>query len=172
MTTRKPITLIPAHPDDLPRFKRALQEAFAVAVIAEFGALPDGPIPSDADLDASFAAPGAEVLHIVGAEGRIGGAVVSIDRETHRNALDLLFLSTPGRGDGLAAWRAIEARYPMTRVWITHTPHFEKRNIHFYVNKCGFKIVAFYGAHHPDPHRPSTDDLPGGGEMFRFEKVM
>lgn len=168
----EPISLHVARADDLPSFKRALQEAFAVAVVAEFGALPDGPIPSDRDLDETFAAPGAEVLHIVGAGGRIGGAVVTIDRATHHNTLDLLFLSTPGRGYGLAAWRAIEARYPETRLWTTHTPYFEKRNIHFYVNKCGFRIVEFFCARHPDPHRPGPGDLPGPDEAFRFEKVM
>ncbi len=54
----------------------------------------------------------------------------------------------------------------------THTPYFEKRNIHFYVNVCGFRIVEFFGAHHPDPHGPGQSDLPGDGEAFRFEKVM
>ena len=42
---------------------------------------------------------------------------------------------------GYRAWQAIEQAYPATRVWVTHTPYFEKRNIHFYVNKCDFKIA-------------------------------
>ena len=58
--------------------------------------------------------------------------------------------------------------YPKIRVWETVTPYFEKRNIHFYVNRCGFKIVEFYNEHHKDPN--STDG--GLDEMFRFEKVM
>ncbi|BAQ48333.1 MULTISPECIES: GNAT family N-acetyltransferase [Methylobacterium] len=172
--TTDTVTLAPAHPDDLPAFKRELQEAFAIAVVAEFGALPDGPIPSDDDLDATLAHPGAVVLRIR-YEGRVvGGAVVTIDRETHRNALDLFFI-TPGahgRGLGRRAWFAIERHFPQTRVWETHTPYFEKRNIHFYVNVCGFRIVEFFGAHHPDPHGPGQSDLPGDGEAFRFEKVM
>ena len=40
------------------------------------------------------------------------------------------------------------------------------------VNVCGFRIVEFFSAHHPDPHGPGQDDLPGDGEAFRFEKVM
>ncbi|MBQ2497742.1 MAG: N-acetyltransferase, partial [Prevotella sp.] len=61
--------------------------------------------------------------------------------------------------------------HPEIRVWETHTPYFEKRNIHFYVNRCGFHIVEFFNAHHPDPHDPDShgDDNDG---MFRFEKVM
>jgi len=52
---------------------------------------------------------------------------------------------------------------------------FEKRNIHFYVNKCGFHIVEFFNGLHPDPRDPETgyaEDSEDGGEMFRFEKVM
>lgn len=173
MTTDS-VSLAVAEADDLPAFKRELQDAFAVAVIAEFGDLPDGPIPSDSELDESMSAPGAEVLRILCDGRKIGGAVVAIDRETHRNSLDLFFLSSPdrGRGLGLKAWKAIERRYPETRVWITHTPYFEKRNIHFYVNKCGFRIVAFFSDRHPDPHGPGPSGLPDDGEAFLFEKIM
>ncbi|WP_288580782.1 GNAT family N-acetyltransferase [uncultured Methylobacterium sp.] len=172
--TTDTVTLAPAHPDDLPAFKRELQEAFAIAVVAEFGALPDGPIPSDDDLDATLAHPGAVVLRIRHEGRAVGGAVVTIDRETHRNALDLFFISpgAHGRGLGRRAWFAIERHFPQTRVWETHTPYFEKRNIHFYVNVCGFRIVEFFSPHHPNPHGPGQDDLPGDGEAFRFEKVM
>ena len=57
----------------------------------------------------------------------------------------------------------------------TVTPYFEKRNIHFYVNRCGFHIVEFFNSHHPDLNDPDrTEELdeqfPDG--MFRFEKRM
>lgn len=55
--------------------------------------------------------------------------------------------------------------------WETVTPYFEKRNIHFYVNRCGFHIVEFFNSHHPDPNDPDGDNLMNDG-MFRFEKVM
>ena len=63
-------------------------------------------------------------------------------------------------------------------VWETVTPYFEKRNIHFYVNRCGFHIVEFYNSHHPDPPDPETgeenryDGDDGFDGMFRFEKRM
>jgi hypothetical protein len=172
--TRQKITLAVAEPADLPAFKRELQEAFAVAVVEEFGSLPDGPIPSDEDLDASISAPGAVTLRILCDARTVGGAVVTIDEATHRNSLDLFFISvgSHGRGMGHAAWQAIEARYPDTLVWQTYTPYFEKRNIHFYLNKCGFRIVEFFNRHHPDAHRPAPSDLPGDDDGFRFEKVM
>lgn len=58
----------------------------------------------------------------------------------------------------------------------TVTPYFEKRNIHFYVNRCGFHIVEFFNSHHPDPNEienyaPENDEQFSDG-MFRFEKIM
>lgn len=160
---------------DLPRFRKDLQEAFAIAVVEEFGSVgDDGPIPSDSDLQASFEAPNA-IVHRILENGRwVGGAVVSIDPDAHRNSLDLFFVRADslGRGIGRQAWRAIEQRYPETRVWTTHTPYFEKRNIHFYVNVCGFSIVEYFNDRHPDPSHPTDLDLPGDGGMFRFEKQL
>ena len=74
------------------------------------------------------------------------------------------------KGIGQKVWKMIEEKYPNIKVWQTFTPYFEKRNIHFYVNKCGFHIVEFYNPHHPDPNGPC--DTPGGEYFFRFEKVM
>ncbi|WP_434623745.1 GNAT family N-acetyltransferase [Azospirillum sp. B2RO_4] len=168
------VSLATVGPGDLPAFKSDMEASFAVAVIEELGCLPEDSIPRGSELDESMNAPGTELLHILCDGQRVGGAVVVIDEATQRNSLDLLFLSPAqhGRGLGFKAWMAIERRYPGTLVWETHTPYFEKRNIHFYVNKCGFKIVEFFGARHPDPHWPGPSGLPGGGEMFRFEKVM
>ncbi len=60
-------------------------------------------------------------------------------------------------------------------VWETVTPYFETRNIHFYVNRCGFHIVEYYNKYHKDPNENdesgegTQDDMDG---MFRFEKRM
>lgn len=168
------VTLDIASEEDLPRFRKDLQAAFAIAVVETFGSVDEGPIPPDDDVAASFTAPNA-VVHRILEDGRwVGGAVVSIDAETQRNSLDFFYVRADrsGRGIGRKAWRAIEATYPDTQVWITHTPYFEKRNIHLYVNVCGFHIVEYHHAGHPDPHRPNEPDLPGDDGMFRFEKRM
>ena len=61
-------------------------------------------------------------------------------------------------------------------VWETVTPYFEQRNIHFYVNRCGFHIVEFFNKYHPDQNDPEMcaeeldKQFPDG--MFRFEKVI
>ena len=105
----------------------------------------------------------------------VGGVVIHTDG-MGRGTLDLLCVApcAHGNGVGYAAWQAIERLHPEILVWETVTPYFEKRNIHFYVNRCGFHIVEFFNSHHPDPNEPDipyseTDD---GDGMFRFEKHM
>ena len=64
----------------------------------------------------------------------------------------------------------------LTKIWETVTPYFEKRNIHFYVNRCGFKIVEFWNQNHPDTHKceefTESELSIGYDESFRFEKIM
>lgn len=170
------INLLIAPPNSWDAFRLALQDAFSVAAVAELGLPLDEPIPSDEDIAQSLRAPGAVAHWIMAGGQRVGGAVVCIDEHTGRNTLSFFFVSTQqqSRGLGLQAWRAIEHAYPTTKVWETVTPYFEKRNIHFYVNKCGFKIVEFYNRSHPDPHHlpGPTEEGDGSDEMFRFEKTM
>ena len=91
---------------------------------------------------------------------------------------DLLFVSPAvhSKGIGYAAWCAVEKLYPEVKVWETVTPYFEQRNIHFYVNRCGFHIVEFFNKYHQDPNDPEMcsekldEQFPDG--MFRFEKVI
>lgn len=174
-----PVQLVEARPDEYPDFARRLQRAFTDAAVHELGVDPDEPIPSDEDVWQTLRAPGAQVLHVTREDRPVGGMVVSIDEHTQLNSLDFFFVDgdQQGQGTGVLAWRAVEARYPDTRVWTTLTPYFEQRNIHFYVNRCGFAIVEFFHPGHPDPHdhRASPGDSQDGDgtdHMFRFEKVM
>ena len=50
---------------------------------------------------------------------------------------------------------------------------FDKRNIHFYINKCGFQIDEFW-CEHFKPTKEVPDETPDEGpdEMFHFIKVM
>lgn len=164
--------------DEFPAFKKKLQEAFTSAAKRQLPGISDEPIPSNQDIEESFYSPKAETYHIIHQGKKVGGVVVSIDKETHHNSLDLFFISTEHHNSGLgyAAWNAIEARYPEAEVWETVTPYFEKRNIHFYVNKCGFHIVEFYNEQNPDPYCNNRhgNEMPESLEdgMFRFEKIM
>ncbi|MDA1362300.1 GNAT family N-acetyltransferase [Glycomyces luteolus] len=177
--TAHDIALARADDADLPAFRRELQRAFTEAASAYGIGGEEVPMPPDEDVQASCRAPGAAVYHVLLEGAKIGGAVLKIDDRTHRNSLDFFYIAPEhhGRGIGLAAWKAIEAAYPQTGVWETGTPFFEQRNIHFYVNKCGFHIVEFFNEHHPDPHDPrgeeAAEDHGEGPEgFFRFEKAM
>lgn len=114
-----------------------------------------------------------EAYRIISDGQKAGGLVIRVNGS--RGELDLIFVSPKihSKGIGYAAWREVEKLHPQVKVWETVTPYFEKRNIHFYVNRCGFHIVEFYNSHHPDPNDPDKDiptdeQFPEG--MFRFEK--
>jgi hypothetical protein len=172
--TTAPLSLAVLDPADYAAFKSELQTSFSEAVISEFGPLSNGPIPSDSELDRAMSGPNIEVLQILRGKDRVGGCVLTIDPSSNENSLDLFFVKSGQQGGGIGrnAWAAIEARHSQTRVWRTVTPYFEKRNIHFYLNRCGFKIVEFYNSHHSGPHEAGPDDFPDAENLFLFEKIM
>ena len=160
---------------DMALFKRDIQEAFQRGFEDVYGKT-EGTILPEKDIDESLNAKGSAAYKAVIDGEIVGGAVVSIDEKTQHNHLDLLYVKygTQSKGLGFKIWNEIERRYPDTKVWETCTPYFEKRNIHFYVNKLGFHIVEFYNSHHPDPNDPDEQDETENGfdGMFRFRKVM
>ena len=157
-------------------FKQKIQEAFGLALAAHFKNPPV--VPSNTELDAAFNNLNNDTYFIYSGKEKIGGAVIHSNPYTHINSLELFFIykNKHSTGLGSAAWKAIEKQYPQPKIWQTITPYFEKRNIHFYVNKCGFHIVEFCNKHHPcqdENYSPGTqDNVPGTDEFFRFEKVM
>ncbi len=112
---------------------------------------------------------GMQLWKIYSGEILAGGAMISVSPEQIGH-LELLFISgsVEGKGIGLQAWNEIERAYPNIHVWETVTPCFQKRNIHFYVNKCGFHIVAYHNQWNPimENGKPSSD------EMFAFRKEL
>lgn len=174
------VELIPMEEADRNQFILDNQEAFRYGALEEFGVrdehFEDGEeIISRQTIEECMDLKGAEIYRITLHGKNVGGVILHINPETNHNELALLFVipTVHSKGIGQAAWKAIEQLHPETKVWETCTPCFEKRNIHFYVNCCGFHIVEFFNAKHPDPNNPneflgaSADD-----EMFRFEKVM
>jgi len=167
------VELIPTRDDERENFIVNIQAAFKKAVVEEFGDDGEEVIPRE-DVEECFAEAGAKIFNIV-SDGKIVGGAVVVIRPNNRNELSLLFVNVDclGKGIGAAAWRKIEKLFPATEIWETVTPYFEKRNIHFYVNKCGFHAVEFYNPHHRDPNEEYADeDFPGGDYFFRFEKVV
>ena len=165
--------LLPMEPADIRLFKKDIQEAFQKGFEAVYGET-EGVILPEKDIDHSLHAQGSIAYKALVDDVMMGGAVVVINDETQHNHLDLLYVKygTQTKGIGFAIWKGIERLHPDTKVWETCTPYFEKRNIHFYVNKCGFHIVEYLNEHHPSPEEPE-DFLGDGGEgMFVFRKQM
>ena len=172
------ITLAPLKADDREQFILDNQEAFNYGAMEEFGLQndhfeEDGEIISRETIETSI--DGGEAYRILKDGKLVGGVVIRVDGD--RGKLELLFVlpKAHSKGIGYAAWCAVERLHPEVKVWETVTPYFEKRNIHFYVNRCGFHIVEFFNSHHPDPNDPDAsqeldDQFPDG--MFRFEKRM
>ena len=160
MNDKQQVTLAPLEPDDKEQFILDNQEAFKYGATEEFGMRDDhfeedGEIISRETIEQSIN--GGEAYRIIVDGKKVGGLVLHIEGD--HGELELLFVSPKAhsKGIGYAAWCAVEQLHPEVKVWETVTPYFEMRNIHFYVNKCGFHIVEFMW----------KDE-----EMFRFEKVI
>lgn len=171
------VTLVPLSAHDREQFILDNQRAFKYGAMEEFGPRDDhfeedGEIISRNTIEESIDAPGSETYRIMLDGKKVGGIVLKIDKKTNHNHLDLLFVSPEehSKGIGMAAWQAVENLHPETKVWETFTPYFEKRNVHFYINKCGFHAVEFFCERHCETE-PSEEN-EGPSEMFRFVKVM
>lgn len=177
------VELVPITPDDREQFILDNQWAFKHGALYEFGKRDDhidsdGEIISRKTIERSIDDPQNETYRIVVDGKKLGGVILKIDKDTHHNELEILFVSPDAhsRGIGYGAWMAVEALHPETKVWKTCTPYFDKRNIHFYVNKCGFHIDEFWCEYFqpnhamPDDDERNPDEEPD--EMFSFIKVM
>lgn len=172
------IKLVRLSESDREQFILDNQEAFNYGALEEFGRRDDhfeedGQIISRETIEQSIDS--GEAYRIVCDGQNVGGVILRVEGEN--GDLDILFVSprVHSRGIGYAAWCEVEKLHPEVKLWETVTPYFEKRNIHFYVNRCGFHIVEFYNSHHPDPRDPEMSEqideqFPDG--MFRFEKRM
>ena len=178
-------------------FKEEMQEAFQHGFEAynkdaeetnQWQVLPDK------DFYQSLETEGAEAYEAVNEDGqRVGGAIItangnmgepmeqreqsdactsSAESRQRKTVGQLAFLyvkvGVQSKGIGQAIWRAIETMHPEIEVWETCTPYFDRRNIHFYINRCGFHAVEFFNEHHPDPNMPEQFDQEDG--LFKFEK--
>jgi len=165
------IQLVPLELTDRESFIRDNQEAFNYGALEEFGRRDDH-FEEDGEIisrDTIIQAIEAGSAYRIMQNGKPVGGVV-IRTEYDRGELELLFVSPAvhSRGIGYAAWCAVEAMHPEVTVWETVTPYFEKRNIHFYVNRCGFHIVEFYNGHHRNPNEEDGEM----SEMFAFQKLL
>ena len=165
--------IIKLKDDDVISFKKHLQEAFQEGYESVYGECEELVLP-EKDIDDCLNRQDSHAFKVIGQDNEIiGGAVVTINEKTNHNHLDFLFVrvGVQSRGLGYSIWNELEKMYPNTEVWETCTPYFDKRNIHFYVNKLGFHIVEFFNEKNPDLNNPD-DNFSLEEGMFRFEKIM
>ena len=177
------VVLVPLTEDDREQFILDNQRSFKHGALLEFGQRDDhldfdGEIISRKTIERCIDAPNSETYRIVVDGRKVGGVILKINKNTNHNELEILFVSPEEhtKGIGYGAWLAVEALHPETKVWETCTPYFEKRNIHFYVNKCGFQIDQFWCEYfvpdHEMPDAEECDPNEGPDEMFRFVKIV
>ena len=173
------ISLKPLDAADRESFIADLQEAFEHFVgdardsFIDTSLLEDGtvnpaapPILPREDIEESLSRSDAQALRIIEDGTAVGGVILTVEGDRGEVEIIAINASAHGRGIGARAWTAIEEAYPDVREWELVTPYFEVRNIHFYVNKCGFHIVEFFNERHPDPSDPDMDKE----RSFRFVK--
>ena len=173
------IILFPLQPADRNQFILDNQRAFRYGATEEFGLRDnriekDGEVISRATIEAAIDGANAETYRILLDGEIVGGAVIIVDGS--RGELELLFVNSDvhSKGIGYAAWCLIEELHPEVTVWETITPYYDKRNIHFYVNRCGFHIVEFWNKYHHGPAIPEEEvgNWSEDDEMFVFRKQM
>lgn len=167
--------------DDRVQFIIDNQRAFKYGAQEEFGMRDDRTeegeeVISRKTIERCLDGDQAEAYRIVYDGEIVGGLILQIDQLNAKGELEILFIKPEAHSKGLgqAAWEAVEVMHPEIRVWETMTPYFEKRNIHFYVNRLGFHIVEFWNRYQHGPAVP--EDMEEGwsedDEMFRFQKIM
>lgn len=153
------VELVPTRLDERDIFIDNLQTAFRRA---------DGSNKfRSEDLPPFFERTNSTLWNILADKVLVGGAVLIINGMTQRNKLSLFFVNADyrNRGIGFAAWRVIERLFPATRVWEASTPWLDKRNLHFYLNKCCFNAVSIYSS--KKPVQSSDEEI-----YLALEKVM
>ena len=175
------ISLVSITPDDKEQFILDNQRAFKYGAQTMFGMRDDRTeegeeVISRKTIERSMNGEKAETYRIVCDGIVVGGLILQIDQQHSKGELEILFVNPEAhsKGIGQAAWKAVEAMHPEIRVWETITPYFEKRNIHFYVNRLGFHVVEFWNKFHHGPAVPEDidEDWSEDDEMFVFQKVI
>ena len=165
--------LIKITSDDIIQYKTDMQEAFQKGFEDVYGKCDEIILP-EVDIDRSLNSDGAVAYKAMVDGQMVGGAVVVINEETQHNHLDILYVKygVQSKGIGKMIWDKIEEYHAETVIWETCTPCFEKRNLHFYVNKCGFAISEIQNDD-GDKNMFPDDFIGDGGEgMYIFKKIM
>ena len=149
------LRLLPLREAQTIAFKEEMQEAFQHGFESYYKEDNQWQVLPDKDFYQSLETEGAEAYEAVNEDGqRVGGAIITANGTMGELAFLYVKVGVQSKGIGQSIWKAIEAMHPEIEVWETCTPYFDRRNIHFYINRCGFHAVEFFNEHHPDPNMP------------------
>lgn len=164
--------LIRLRKEDINEFNRLMQESFQFGYESVYGEDKELVLPLE-DIMKSLNNPKCHSYEMLNDKNEIIGGVIVEINDNNINNLDFLFVKVgiQSKGIGQIIWQQIEEMYPNTILWKTCTPYFDKRNIHFYVNKLNFKIVKYFNDKHQDSNNPN-DIYEEDDGMFEFEKEM
>ena len=164
--------LIPLREDHMSEFKSSMQEAFQYWYESIFWKS-DLILPED-HIDRSLNKPNSYAYEMIDDEWNMLWWVIVTINENHINELDFLFVKVwiQSKWVWQAIRKEIEKIHSDTKIWETVTPYFDKRNIHFYVNKLHFHITEYFNEKHVDPNTPQEEFMGNEGWMFGFQKVM
>ena len=175
------LLLVPLGTDaeDVRQYKADMQQAVQLSAIENNAIKEDEEmLLTEQVINDSMRAKGAISYKVVSADDTtsiLGGTIVGVEGE--KAHVDILYVrhDAQSRGVGKFIMFELERQHPEVREWELVTPYFEKRNIHFYVNVCGYSIVEFFNKHHEDKSRPNSTEPPPHEsleEMFRFIKLI
>ena len=164
--TNRIIQLIRLSEEHTVAFKEEMQEAFQHGFMAYYKEDNQWQVLPDKDFYQSLEAEGAEAYEAVNEDGqRVSGAIITANGTLGELAFLYVKVGVQSKGIGQYIWKSIENMHPEIEVWETCTPYFDRRNIHFYINRCGFHAVEFlrpfgskrpeverFNEHHPDPN--------------------
>ena len=169
------ISLVPLDPSDREKFIKDAQESFKYGATEEFGMRDnhldkEGQILSRKLLEESLNNQKSTTFKIILDKEAVGRVILKLEKEKKTGELDILFVNSNvhSKGIGTSTWMTIEKMYPEIELWIIHTPYFEKKNIHFYINRLGFHAVEFI--HNRNRPKKNPDEFLGPEEFFKFEK--
>lgn len=167
------VELIALDADSRNLFVEQLKESFD-AFGKDNPEMQDVPIITREEITASLEHEETEAHWALADGKRVGGVVVNIDQEQARGEIELLFVinGMKSKNIGTDLIAALENKYRNIETWTLITPYIEVRNIHFYVNKCGYSIVEFFNPKHPLIIPDAQDGISEDPDelLFRFEK--
>ena len=114
------VTLVPLTADDREQFILDNQLAFKYGAMMEFGERDDhidnnGEIISRTTIEKSIDNPKSETYRIMLEGEKVGGLILTIDKETHHNHLDVLFVFPKRTAKSSATVRGRRSRFCIPR---------------------------------------------------------